>query len=104
MTFIEAWSDNLPKPPRMSTRIPGLGSPDSKPIDTADEAVWRAAADADPDVYSFWVMAQNWLTQAVSAALTLGRIHGGIQTEYRDGCYFPDPHDATELAKGRLSK
>jgi len=73
MTFIEAWSDlpgllphTDPDDPwaerhdigRLSTRVPGLGTP-SGSIDPTGEAMQEAAA-ADPDVADFAERVQDW--------------------------------------------
>ncbi len=83
ITFIEAWSD-LPEylptgpddpwaegdaPGRLSTRVPGLGSP-SGMIDLDGPAMTAAAAE-DPDVADFVTRAEDWYdtwTAEVAAA------------------------------------
>ncbi len=72
VTFIEAWSDlpgllpmsdddpwaEGPDVSRLSTRVPGLGSPDGR-IDL-DGAAMAQAAETDPDVADFVVRANDW--------------------------------------------
>jgi len=71
ITFIEAWSDVDGLRPqaaddrwaegdidRLSTRIPGLGTPSGR-IDLEGEAM-AAAATADPDVADFVARAKDW--------------------------------------------
>lgn len=82
-TFIEAWSsiDGLspttaadpwaedPAFPRLSTRVPGLGTPEAV-LDVESEAMAQAAA-ADPDLADFVVRARDfwgtWLVEYQSA-------------------------------------
>lgn len=83
MTFIEAWSDlpgllplaaddpwgEAPQVPRLSTRVPGLGSADGR-IDI--ESAWMSdAAAADPDIADFAERAGDfwgsWADALVSA-------------------------------------
>lgn len=88
VTFVEAWSDNIPKPPRLSTRIPGLGT-SSGEIDTdlSNWKVWKPVAVKDADVNAFWIRAQNMITTGVSASLAL-KMEGGVDKEYTTGCYI----------------
>jgi len=88
VTFVEAWSASIPKPVRLSTRVPGIGQP-VNPIDPHDGYVWRPVAEKDPDVNALWLMIQNTITEAASLYGAMHAIHGKIATEYVDGCYYP---------------
>lgn len=86
VTFVEAWSATLPKQPRMSNRIPGLGSTSSK----IDQTEMAQVAQQDPDVAYLNSFFQSYLgvtlSQATQAAAILSATNGGFATEMTIGC------------------
>jgi len=83
VTFVEAWSAVLPKPPRVSSRLPGLGT-SSGALNKGAIKEW-AKTDADVAMVSYVMfdtyLGANGVVPAITAALT-----NGIQYEYGVGC------------------